>query len=89
MEGFAFGIYTEGNLNGSISGNRARGLVGDAYGIVNSLSGQIRVRNNDVSGDYSTPRLPPGPRRMGRRHRHLEVDVIDPTWSPAACATTS
>jgi hypothetical protein len=53
----AYGILTGNNFDGSISGNRVRGLVktgtGVAYGIYNSNSGRITLRNNDVVGDGS------------------------------------
>ena len=52
------GIYTSDNLNGSITGNRVRGLVkngtGGIYAIFNRLSDRITLRNNDVVGDGST-----------------------------------
>ena len=50
----AFGIYTNSNPNGSVSGNRVRGLVklgtGSARGIYNTGSGRTTLRGNDVSG---------------------------------------
>jgi hypothetical protein len=53
----AFGISTGSNPDGSISGNRVRGVVkagtGAAYGIFNSSSSRITMRNNDVVGDGS------------------------------------
>jgi hypothetical protein len=57
----AFGIYTYNNPDGSISGNRVRGVVktgtGVAWGIYNNIhspgSGRITMRNNDVVGDGS------------------------------------
>jgi hypothetical protein len=53
----AYGIYTFNNTDGSISGNRVRGLVktgtGLAYGIYNFGSGRITMRNNEVVGDGS------------------------------------
>jgi hypothetical protein len=53
----AYGILTGNNFDGSISGNRVRGLVktgtGVAYGIYNSNSDRITLRNNDVVGDGS------------------------------------
>ena len=55
--GNAIGIYTAGNPNGSISGNRVRGLVklgtGTAQAIYNAVSGRISLRGNDLSGDGS------------------------------------
>jgi hypothetical protein len=54
---YAFGIQTLNNPDGSISGNRVRGLVkagtGAAWGVYNSNSGRITLRNNDVVGDGS------------------------------------
>jgi hypothetical protein len=53
----SFGMYISANPNGSISGNRVRGVVkagtGVAYGIYNGNSGRITLRNNDVVGDGS------------------------------------
>jgi len=55
--GSAYGIYTNLNPNGSVSGNRVRGLVkvgtGAARAIYNDSSGRISLRGNDVSGDGS------------------------------------
>jgi nitrous oxidase accessory protein NosD len=54
----AFGIQTFNNPDGRISGNSVRGVVkvgtGITYGIYNSGSGRITLRNNDVVGDGST-----------------------------------
>jgi hypothetical protein len=54
----AYGIFTGSNPDGSISGNRVRGVVkagtGVVYGISSSSSGRITMRNNDVAGDGST-----------------------------------
>jgi parallel beta-helix repeat protein len=51
----AYGIQSYNNPDGSISGNRVRGVVktgtGIAYGIFNGNSGRITLRNNDVVGD--------------------------------------
>jgi parallel beta-helix repeat protein len=51
----ANGIYTSHNSNGSISGNRVRGVApagtGASYGIYNESSGRIIIRNNEVVGD--------------------------------------
>lgn len=56
--GSAYGIYTSSNLNGSISGNKVRGLlkdgVGTQRGIYNAGSGRIVVRGNDVVGNASS-----------------------------------
>jgi hypothetical protein len=53
----AFGIFTSNNPDGSISGNRVRGVVktatGIAYGIYNSNSSRIMLGNNQVVGDGS------------------------------------
>jgi hypothetical protein len=53
----AVGISTGANPDGSISGNRVRGLIktgtGIAYGIRNNNSGRITMGNNDVVGDGS------------------------------------
>jgi hypothetical protein len=53
----AYGILTNNNPDGSISGNRVRGVVkagtGVALGINNGNSGRITMRNNDVVGDGS------------------------------------
>ncbi|HEY0661199.1 MAG TPA: right-handed parallel beta-helix repeat-containing protein [Lysobacter sp.] len=49
----AYGIYTESNPNGSISGNRVRGLVGAggvAFGICNISNGRISLDGNHVVG---------------------------------------
>jgi hypothetical protein len=52
-----YGIQSYNNPDGSISGNRVRGVVkagtGGAYGILNQISGRITLRNNDVVGDGS------------------------------------
>lgn len=49
------GISTVANTNGSISGNRVRGIVQtsvyQAIGIENYSPGRITLRNNDVSGN--------------------------------------
>jgi parallel beta-helix repeat protein len=54
---YAFGIYTDTNPDGTISGNRVRGVVktgaGLAHGLYNYSSGRITLRNNDVVGDGS------------------------------------
>lgn len=48
----AYGIYTNSNPNGSINGNRVRGLVpqgtGGVYGIYNNVPHRLVVRGNDV-----------------------------------------
>jgi nitrous oxidase accessory protein NosD len=53
----AYGIQTFNNPDGSISGNRVRGVVkagtGITYGIYSSGSGRITLRSNDVVGDGS------------------------------------
>jgi hypothetical protein len=53
----AFGIFTINNSNGSISGNRVRGVVKagtlTANGIYNFSSGRIMLGNNQVVGDGS------------------------------------
>jgi hypothetical protein len=54
----ATGIKTSNNLDGSVSGNRVRGVSGDgagrSYGIYNAdNAGRIVVRRNDVSGNAS------------------------------------
>jgi hypothetical protein len=50
----AFGIVTSINGEGSIAGNRVRGLAasgtGTTYGIYNGDSGRVVVRDNDVQG---------------------------------------
>ena len=50
----AWGIRTNSNLNGSLVGNRVRGVVslspGHDYGIENASSGRINLRRNDVDG---------------------------------------
>ena len=52
--GGAYGIYTNGNLVGSISGNKVRNVLkdgtGGAFGIYNSTSDRITMRNNDLLG---------------------------------------
>jgi len=51
----ATGIYTESNGEGSVAGNRVRGLAasgtGTTIGIDNSNSGRLVVRDNDVQGN--------------------------------------
>ena len=53
----SLGIYTLLNVNGSITGNRVRGLVKNGlaatFSIFNSASDRITLRNNDVVGDGS------------------------------------
>jgi hypothetical protein len=50
----AYGIYTATNGDGSVAGNRVRGLVasgtGLTYGIYNVDSGRMITRDNDVQG---------------------------------------
>ena len=52
--GNAVGINTGSEDGGTVAGNRIRGLVkdgaGQAYGIYNSFSGRISVRDNNVFG---------------------------------------
>jgi parallel beta-helix repeat protein len=56
--GNACGICTSGNAGGSIEGNRIRGLAppefGQSFGIFNSNSQQISIRNNVVVGNGGT-----------------------------------
>ena len=56
-DGFAYGIYTAANANGRINGNGIRGLtadgVGKIYGILNTTSDAIVVRDNEVIGNTS------------------------------------
>jgi hypothetical protein len=56
--GIATGIYAEGNASGSIRGNRVRGLAGDgtgqAWGIFNSSSDRVVLRDNDVAATTGT-----------------------------------
>jgi hypothetical protein len=51
----AYGIYTNFNGGGSITGNRVRGLAasgaGTTVGILNVNSGRMVVRDNDLQGD--------------------------------------
>jgi hypothetical protein len=53
--GHAIGIYTSSNVNGSIHGNRVRGLQKDGNGSVFAIGsfgiGYLSMRNNDVVGD--------------------------------------
>jgi hypothetical protein len=53
--GYAFGIAPDSNLDGRVIGNGVRGLLkdgaGHAYGIYNSNSGRISIRDNDIVGD--------------------------------------
>ena len=53
----AYGIYTTGNPDGTIDGNRVRNLfkdgAGKIYGIFNASSGRISIRDNDLFGDGS------------------------------------
>jgi parallel beta-helix repeat protein len=53
-----YGIYTNGNPSGTISGNRVRSLVKDGtgvdYAIYNTGSGRIALHDNDLTGDVST-----------------------------------
>lgn len=55
--GTAIGIYMSSNSNGSVSGNRVRGVVkrgaGVAYGVRNISSGRISLDGNHVIGDGS------------------------------------
>jgi hypothetical protein len=57
----AYGIYTTSNGNGSVSGNRVRGLssagTGAPFGIFNATSGRLVSRDNVVQG--------PGPGIVG------------------------
>lgn len=50
----AYGIATFQNSEGSVAGNRVRGLVsagaGTTFGIYNSSSGRLILRDNDVQG---------------------------------------
>ena len=52
---YAYGIYAVANGEGSVTGNRVRGLApsgtGTNYGIYNSSSGRTVVRDNDVQGN--------------------------------------
>jgi len=56
--GAAYGIATSSNTGGSINGNRVRDLLRDsgkgAYGILNSASGRLVMRDNDLVGDGAT-----------------------------------
>ena len=56
--GNAFGIKAVSNINGSISGNRIRGLakVGTAtvFGIYASVSDRVFIHDNDLAGDGSS-----------------------------------
>jgi len=51
----AYGVYTDSNGEGSVAGNRVRGLAasgtGTNYGIYNSSSGRMVVRDNDLQGN--------------------------------------
>ena len=53
--GDVFGITSDNNPDGQVIGNGVRGLLkdgsGHAYGIYNSSSGRLSVRDNDVVGD--------------------------------------
>jgi hypothetical protein len=55
--GTAYGIYTSSNLNGSVSGNRVRGLVqlgiGTVRAIWNNNSSRVALEGNHVVGDSS------------------------------------
>jgi parallel beta-helix repeat protein len=55
--GDAYGIAPDSNLDGRVIGNGVRGLLkdstGHAYGIYNTNSGRISVRDNDIVGDGS------------------------------------
>ncbi|HEY0660080.1 MAG TPA: right-handed parallel beta-helix repeat-containing protein [Lysobacter sp.] len=57
-DGSAVGIYANVNLNGSISGNRVRGLVrlgtSSAYGIYSQNSDRVSMDRNHVVGDASS-----------------------------------
>ncbi|HEY0660216.1 MAG TPA: right-handed parallel beta-helix repeat-containing protein [Lysobacter sp.] len=56
-DGSAYGIYTSINSNGSVSGNRVRGLYnfgdGAIYGIYTENSGRISLVANQVAGSNS------------------------------------
>ena len=53
--GSAYGIYTSGNVSGTIALNRVRGLVRDgtgrSFGNANASSGHVNVHDNDLLGD--------------------------------------
>jgi hypothetical protein len=53
--GSVYGIYTSGNSNGSVRGNRVRGLVksgtGAEFAIYNFASDRIALHDNDLAGD--------------------------------------
>ena len=55
--GHAIAVFTDGS-SGSINGNRVRDLFknggGNAYGVYNSNSGYVVMRDNDVLGDAGT-----------------------------------
>jgi len=57
MGGNAVGIYTNSNFDGSVNGNRVRGLLPDGGGfalaVINFNSGRIALRNNDLAGNGS------------------------------------
>lgn len=50
--GNAYGIYTEGNPSGTVSGNRVRGVAragtGSAWAVFNNNSGRMTVVDNDL-----------------------------------------
>ena len=52
--GYAYGIHTSANLSGRIIGNGVRGVLrsgtGQAFAIINSSSGRISLRKNDLVG---------------------------------------
>ena len=54
----AVGIFTSGDIDNSIAGNRVRAIAkdgtGNAYAIQNVSSGRVILRNNDLTGDSST-----------------------------------
>jgi len=56
--GNAFGIKAVSNINGSISGNRVRGLVkvgtATVFGIYTSVSDRVFIHDNDLAGDGSS-----------------------------------
>jgi len=55
--GPAYGIFVFDNANGSVSGNRVRGVrkdgTGQAFGIFNQFATRLSMRRNDLGGDAS------------------------------------
>jgi hypothetical protein len=58
---FADGIYTYGNINGSVARNRVRGVQADGTGVATAIenggSGRLSMRGNEISGNAAAGSL--------------------------------